>query len=81
MTQDERRIYLIHELLLEQPQYSDIEIPADEQEQKNLLRSLFNIRMPLPGRNREQRDFRPVGAKARRARAIFMAGRHYYFAV
>ena len=48
MAQDERRIYLIHELLLEQPQYSDIEIPADEQEQKNLLRSLFNIRMPLP---------------------------------
>lgn len=48
MTQAERRIYLIHELLLEQPKYSDIEIPADEQEQKNLLRSLFNIRMPIP---------------------------------
>ncbi len=48
MTQAERRIYLIHELLLEQPQYSDIEIPEDEQEQMNLLRSLLNIRMPLP---------------------------------
>lgn len=46
MTQKERRIYLIKELLHEQPQYADMEIPADEQEQKNLLRSLFNIRMP-----------------------------------
>ena len=46
MTQKERRIYLIKELLHEQPQYADIEIPEGEQEQKNLLRSLFNIRMP-----------------------------------
>lgn len=46
MTQKERRIYLIKELLHEQPQYADMEIPADGQEQKNLLRSLFNIRMP-----------------------------------
>ncbi len=48
MTQTKRRIFLIKELLHEQPQYSDIEIPADEQEQKKLLRSLFNIRMPEP---------------------------------
>lgn len=48
MTQDERRIYLIQELLKEQPQYADIKIPEDEQEQKNMLRSLFNIRMPRP---------------------------------
>ena len=48
MMQDERRIYLIKELLQEQPRYADMEIPADEQEQKNLLRSLFNIRMPKP---------------------------------
>lgn len=48
MTQGERRIYLIEKLLREQPRYTDIEIPADEQEQKNLLRSLFNIRMPNP---------------------------------
>ncbi len=46
MTQKERRIYLIKELLHEQPRYADIEIPAGELEQKNLLRSLFNIRMP-----------------------------------
>lgn len=48
MTQTERRTYLIEALLNEQPQFSKIEIPCDEQEQKTLLRSLFNIRMPEP---------------------------------
>lgn len=48
MTQTERRRYLIAALLKEQPQYSKIEIPCDEQGQKMLLRSLFNIRIPLP---------------------------------
>ena len=46
MTQKERRIYLIRELLKEQPRYRNIEIPQNEQEQKQLLRSLFNVRMP-----------------------------------
>ena len=46
MKQEERRIYLIKELLEEQPKYSTIEIPKEEQEQKNLLRSLMNVRMP-----------------------------------
>lgn len=46
MTQTEKRLYLIKKLLKEQPRYSNIEIPTKEQEQKNLLRSLFNIRMP-----------------------------------
>ena len=48
MTQTERRLFLIQELLKEQAQYSKMEIPSNEQEQKVLLRSLFNIRMPLP---------------------------------
>ena len=48
MTQTERRTYLIAALLKEQPQFSKIEIPCDEQKQKSLLRSLFNIRMPEP---------------------------------
>lgn len=48
MTQSERRIYLLRELLKEQPRYQSIQIPADEQEQKHLLRSLFNVRMPDP---------------------------------
>lgn len=48
MTQNERRLFLIKELLCEQPRYSSIEIPQNTQEQKQLLRSLFNIRMPKP---------------------------------
>lgn len=46
MRQSERRAYLISELLHEQPQYSSIRIPKDTQEQKTLLRALFNVRMP-----------------------------------
>lgn len=48
MTQRERRIYLIRELMKEQPQYADVRIPAKEQEQRKMLRSLFNIRLPRP---------------------------------
>lgn len=48
MTQRERRLYLISELLKEQPGYKAMEIPEDEDGQKRLLRSLFNIRMPRP---------------------------------
>lgn len=48
MTQSARRRFLIAALLKEQSQYSKTEIPPSEQEQKILLRSLFNIRMPLP---------------------------------
>ena len=48
MTQTERRIFLITELLKERPEYADMKIPADEREQKRLLRSLFNIRPPVP---------------------------------
>lgn len=51
MTQTERRKYLIEALLKEQPQYSETEIPLREQQQKILLRSLFNIRMPSPVSN------------------------------
>lgn len=48
MTQAEKREYLITELLKELPEYKSIKIPTNETEQKKLLRSLFNIRMPLP---------------------------------
>ena len=41
-------MYLISELLKEQPGYKAMEIPEDEDGQKRLLRSLFNIRMPRP---------------------------------
>ena len=46
MNQDEKRLYLIRVLLNEQPDYRRIQIPSDRMEQKRLLRSLFNIRMP-----------------------------------
>ncbi len=48
MTHEEQRIWLIEQLLEERPDVSDIKIPSDEQEQKDLLRGLMNIRMPEP---------------------------------
>lgn len=50
MTQADRRGYLITALLKERPQYARLEIPASEPEQKYLLRSLFNRRMPQPAK-------------------------------
>ncbi len=46
MTQTERRIYLIKELLAEQPRYSQIKIPDSQDGQAQLFRSLCNVRMP-----------------------------------
>lgn len=46
MTQEEKRKYLIGRLLKEQPEYEDMEVPENVREQKQILRSLFNIRMP-----------------------------------
>lgn len=46
MNQKDRRKYLIKYLLQEQPRYADAEIPDSEDEQKRLLRSLMNVRMP-----------------------------------
>lgn len=46
MNQTEKRRFLIRSLLDERPRYRDMEIPSDPTEQKRLLRSLFNIRMP-----------------------------------
>ena len=48
MKQEERRLYLIRELLHEQPRYRNIEISKDHAGQKKLLRSLMNIRMAAP---------------------------------
>lgn len=48
MNQTERRLFLIENLISEQKQYQNIIIPEDETGQKGLLRSLFNIRMPIP---------------------------------
>ena len=44
-TQEERRRYLLR-TLLDESEYRGMAIPADEQEQKDLLRALMNIRPP-----------------------------------
>jgi O-acetyl-ADP-ribose deacetylase (regulator of RNase III) len=46
MNQEERRIWLISELLKEDEQYRNIAIPEGEEEQKHLLRGLMNVRAP-----------------------------------
>ena len=46
MNQDDRRKYLIKGLLKERPEYENMQIPSDAGEQRMLLRSLMNIRMP-----------------------------------
>ena len=48
MTQEQRRLYLIQELLKERPDGAGIEIPTEQEGQKRLLRSLFNLRQPQP---------------------------------
>ena len=46
MNQEERRRFLIEELLRERPSCRRQEIPADTDRQKVLLRSLMNVRHP-----------------------------------
>ena len=48
MNQDDRREYLIEELLKEEPQYARMRVPENAGEQKRLLRSLMNICPPRP---------------------------------
>lgn len=47
-TQEQRLNFLIRYLLNEKDEYRDIEIPADKQEKQHLLRSLMNVRPPVP---------------------------------
>lgn len=48
MTQTERRILLIKGLLAEQSRYRDMPVPNAPTDQKQLLRSLMNVRTPKP---------------------------------
>ena len=48
MNQNERRQLLIRELLNEDVRYRDMGIPEGEEDQKQLLRGLMNVRMPHP---------------------------------
>ena len=52
MTQEERLDYLIKTLATEQPRYAGLELPADREEKRALLRALFNLRPPLPADER-----------------------------
>lgn len=46
MTQAERRLFLIRSLLKENAAYRDPQVPADADGQRQLLRSLMNVRAP-----------------------------------
>lgn len=46
MNQSEKRLFLIQSLLKEQSEYRDIAIPADTDNQRQLLRGLMNLRRP-----------------------------------
>ncbi len=48
MTQQERRLFLIRELIREEPRYRGLQVPDDAAGQKTLLRSLLNVRPPRP---------------------------------
>ena len=48
MNQRERRIYLIHALTEELPEYKRIRIPDEDSGQQKLLRTLLNVRPPYP---------------------------------
>ncbi len=48
MNQRERRLWLIRQLLAEDPRYRNYQIPEEEQGQKDLLRALMNVRLPKP---------------------------------
>ncbi len=48
MIQREKRVFLIQKLIDEQPWYRELKVPSDEAEQKMLLRSLMNVRLPYP---------------------------------
>lgn len=47
MNQSEKRLFLIQSLLKEKTEYRDIDIPAEPESQRQLLRGLMNIRAPL----------------------------------
>ena len=46
MTQAERRLFLIRSLMEEKTEYRDLRVPKDTQGQRQLLRSLMNVRAP-----------------------------------
>ena len=50
MTQDERLNFLLRDLLTERKEYEDIPVPDSLTGKRRLLRSLMNVRPPVPAR-------------------------------
>lgn len=48
MTQQERRQFLLRQLLRERPEYEELSIPKSSEHQRQLLRGLMNVREPKP---------------------------------
>lgn len=48
MTQQERRQFLLRQLLRERPEYGELSIPQSTEHQRQLLRGLMNVRAPKP---------------------------------
>lgn len=48
MTQQERRQFLLRQLLRERPEYGELSIPQLAEHQRQLLRGLMNVRAPKP---------------------------------
>lgn len=48
MTQEERLDFLISQLLCESAEYKDIPVPTAQEEKRQLLRALMNVRSPRP---------------------------------
>ena len=48
MKQEDRLNYLIRYLLQEKEEYQEISVPTELADQKRLLRSLMNVRLPAP---------------------------------
>lgn len=48
MTQEERLDFLISQLLCESAEYKDISVPTAQEEKRQLLRALMNVRPPRP---------------------------------
>ena len=92
MTQNERLNYLLRRLLAERGEYTDIRVPDDLLEKRKLLRSLMNVRPPVPvsaeflavqdaylkERLMERGCHKAGGSDAGAARTLSLAGRHYY---
>ena len=92
MAQNERLNYLLRRLLAERGEYADIHVPDDLLEKRKLLRSLMNVRPPVPisaeflavqdaylkERLMERGVTRLGDLKPAQPWRVSLAGRHYY---